>query len=69
MCLCRMRDGRAATDDNGDFIWGEVKVGALLFLVGVNVEKHTSQREGGYVENFESPLCTHIGMQYSWILM
>ena len=26
------------TDNNGVFIWGAVKVGALLFLVGLNVE-------------------------------
>ena len=45
--LYQMRDGRAVMDENGDFIWGANKVGTHLFLVGINVEKQTSQREGG----------------------
>ena len=40
-------DHRRATDDNGDFVWGAVKVEALLFLVGTNAEKYTNQRGGG----------------------
>ena len=40
-------DHRTAMNDNGDFVWGAVKVEALLFLVVANAEKYTNQRRGG----------------------
>ena len=42
-----MCDHRTAMNDNGDFVWGAVKVEALLFLVVANAEEYTNQRREG----------------------